>query len=245
MRAILTYHSVDASGSPISVSPSAFSRHAAWLASGRVQVTTIPELLAMPDDRDAVALTFDDGFENFETVAAPLLLRHRLPATVFIVSGYVGGANTWTHHQPTPMPRLRLMDWRAVRRVAAAGFAVGAHTETHADLAALPADAAHAEITRSIAAIEAVVDRPTLFAYPYGRVSGAAVSILAATCDAACTTEFRCLGQGEAAPLLPRIDMYYFQRPDSLDAWGTPRFSWYLRARATARRVRARFARTA
>ena len=40
MRAILTYHSIDESGSPISVDPDAFRRHVRWLASGRVRVTT-------------------------------------------------------------------------------------------------------------------------------------------------------------------------------------------------------------
>jgi peptidoglycan/xylan/chitin deacetylase (PgdA/CDA1 family) len=245
VRAILTYHSIDSSGSPISVAPAAFLRHIDWLASGRVQVATIPELLTMRDDRDAVALTFDDGFENFETVAAPLLLRHRLPATVFVVSGYVGRTNAWGHGRGAALPRVRLMDWRAVRRIAAAGFTVGAHTATHANLAGLPPEAVEREVTRSIAAIQAVVVRPALFAYPYGAVSAAATSIVAAAFDAACTTEFRCLSRGDAAPLLPRIDMYYFQRPDSLDAWGTSRFSWYLRARGQARRMRARFARTA
>ena len=38
MRAILTYHSIDDSGSPISIAPADFRRHLDWLTSGRVPV---------------------------------------------------------------------------------------------------------------------------------------------------------------------------------------------------------------
>ena len=65
MRAILTYHSIDPSGSPISVSPAAFRRHIEWLASGRVRVVRLEELMRLPAGEDAVALTFDDGFAKF------------------------------------------------------------------------------------------------------------------------------------------------------------------------------------
>jgi peptidoglycan/xylan/chitin deacetylase (PgdA/CDA1 family) len=246
MRAILTYHSIDRSGSPISVAPDAFAGHVAWLASGRVRVTGLAELLAMPDDCDAVALTFDDGFENFAAVAAPQLLRHGLAATLFVVPGFVGRTNAWTHDQPAEIPLMRLMDWQTVREMAACGFTVAAHTMTHANLTRLPPDRIRDEMTSSIAAIEHETGaRPRLFAYPYGAVSPVAASIAGGVVDAACTTEFRCLRGTDAPPLLPRLDMYYFQRPDGLDAWGTSRFSWYLRVRGQARRVRARLARTA
>src|SRR5581483_6893264 len=80
MRAILTYHSIDESGSVISVGRETFAAQAAWLASGRVRVTTVDELLALPPDADAVALTFDDGFQNFADTAVPVLERHGLRA---------------------------------------------------------------------------------------------------------------------------------------------------------------------
>ena len=56
MRAILTYHSIDESGSPISVAPAAFRRHVEWLASGRVRVVSLEEIVRLNDAVDAVAL---------------------------------------------------------------------------------------------------------------------------------------------------------------------------------------------
>ena len=46
MRAILTYHSIDESGSPISISRRDFRRHIEWFASGAVQVLPLDVLAA-------------------------------------------------------------------------------------------------------------------------------------------------------------------------------------------------------
>jgi len=37
-----------------------------------------------------VLVTFDDGYRNNLTHAAPILLRYRIPAVIFVTSGYVG-----------------------------------------------------------------------------------------------------------------------------------------------------------
>src|SRR5688572_13299743 len=126
MRAILTYHSIDGSGSPISCDSSTFAHHVAWLATGRVRVTTIEELLRLPDDADAVALTFDDGFVNFKDEAARRLLGHGFPVTLFVVAARVGTGNSWDD-PPSPglrrtsskrqTPSLPLLDWPALIRL--------------------------------------------------------------------------------------------------------------------------------
>ena len=44
MRAILTYHSIDESGSPISMSEEVFRSQIAWLAKGHVKVVSLETL---------------------------------------------------------------------------------------------------------------------------------------------------------------------------------------------------------
>ncbi len=43
----------------------------------------------------ALALTFDDGYVDNLTVAAPILRRHALPCTFFIATGYLDGGCMW------------------------------------------------------------------------------------------------------------------------------------------------------
>lgn len=243
-RAILTYHSIDGSGSPISVAPDAFAAHVRWLASGRVRVVPLVNLAAevrdgSASDGDAVALTFDDGFANFAEHAAPLLAEHALPATVFVVSEHAGRTNAWGGRDAAGIPTLPLMDWSALGRIAESGVDIGAHTRTHPHLDALGSNAIAEEIEGGASEITSRLGRrPTSFAYPYGAVSDSAAAVVRATFDAGVTTRMRTLSTGDDRALLPRLDAYYLRSPDGLAGWGTARFRAYLTMRAAVRAAR-------
>jgi peptidoglycan/xylan/chitin deacetylase (PgdA/CDA1 family) len=243
VKAILTYHSIDPSGSPISVDADAFRAHVRWLAAGAVQVVTIPELMRLPHDADAVALTFDDAFANFASEAAPRLADHGLPATLFVVTDHVGGTNAWGGVESRGIPTLPLLGWDALGRLAERGVTLGAHTRTHPHLTTLGAAARRDEIEGSAARLERETGvRPTTFAYPYGDADEAVAADAAASCAWAVTTEMRALGSAERPHLLPRLDMFYLRAPGRLESWGTPRFRRRLWLRARARGVRRRLA---
>ena len=240
MKAVLTYHSIDDSGSPISVHPSAFTRHVRWLASGQVKVTSLEDLLRLPPGSDAVAVTFDDGFENFSTRAAPLLIAHGLPATLFVVTDRAGTTNAWDQHPPPGIPILPLLGWAALERLAASGIGIGAHSRTHRDLTRLDGAALDDEIYGSADQCRSRLGfAPTAFAYPYGRISHAAAVRVSSAFACGCTTELRTLDLPYDAALLPRLDMYYFHQPQRLESWGTEAFARYVRLRRQARRAHA------
>jgi peptidoglycan/xylan/chitin deacetylase (PgdA/CDA1 family) len=239
MRAILTYHSIDPSGSPISCRPDAFDRHVEWLASGRVRTTTIDELMILPDDADAVAITFDDAYVNFGDTAAPRLLDHGLPVTVFVVADLAGRTNAWDDGPARTIPALPLLDWPALVRLQERGVSLGAHSRTHADLRALPPAALDDEVLGSAAVMEQRTGRrPSVFAYPYGHTDVRCAKAVGQAFRYGCTAAFRPLQDGDDAALLPRLDMYYFQRPGALESWGRPAFTARVQARGLLRRAR-------
>lgn len=43
----------------------------------------------------AISITFDDGYTNNRTVAAPILQARGIPATVFVATGFIGNGRMW------------------------------------------------------------------------------------------------------------------------------------------------------
>lgn len=94
---VLRYHRVaDLTSDPnaISTRPERF-RAQMEILRNRYRPVSLSELIAastqdrVPDG--AVAITFDDGYEDNLTAAAPILEYFGIPATVFVVTGYVDG----------------------------------------------------------------------------------------------------------------------------------------------------------
>jgi peptidoglycan/xylan/chitin deacetylase (PgdA/CDA1 family) len=239
MRAILTWHSVYDSGSPISTTPDEFRRQVAWLVSGRVQVVSVGRLLELPDDVNAVALTFDDGFANFATQAAPVLRQHALPVTLFVVTGRAGGDNRWMGRGDPGIPALPLLDWDQLGRLHESGVSLGAHSVHHPRLTKLTRDEVEAELVLSALELgRRLGERPDGFAYPYGAADETVLEIARRHYCWACTTELRPLRAGAPRHSLPRLDAWYLRDPARLAHWGSPRFRTWLWCRRQGRRLR-------
>lgn len=208
--AILTYHSLDDSGSVISIGPELFRRQLEFLAGSAIPVVPLAEVRSR---QGAVALTFDDGFRNFHEQALPVLTKYRMPAAVFVVSGHVGRRNDWPSQRPSQVPLLELMDWNEVTEIARAGITLGAHTVTHPNLKALPAERVAQELDQCRSAIEDRVGAPVeSFAYPYGTSNPAVRRLAAQRFVLACGTHLRFLDPAADPHDLPRIDAFYLRR---------------------------------
>jgi peptidoglycan/xylan/chitin deacetylase (PgdA/CDA1 family) len=244
VRAVLTYHSIDSTGSVISVSPDTLESHVRALAAG-VAVLPLTDLLSAPDDRDAVAITFDDAYTNFAREAWPRLKAHGLPATLFVPTRFAGAANEWPELPGGRMPRLPILDWPSLARLAEDGVDLGSHSRTHPDLRTLDASRLEDEIAGAAHDIlRETGRRPAVFSYPYGFWTPAAAEVVRATYEAACTTELRLLHRSDDRYLLPRLDVYYLRGPAEVANFGRWTFREYLRARLAARTVRQHFRRT-
>ena len=96
---VLMYHRVvdpvrAVGGNPtvVSATPMAFDRQMRHLAR-HYRVVSADEVLAAfregrPLPQRSVLLTFDDGYRDFGDIAWPIMRRYRLPATLFVATGY-------------------------------------------------------------------------------------------------------------------------------------------------------------
>jgi peptidoglycan/xylan/chitin deacetylase (PgdA/CDA1 family) len=100
-------------------------------------------------------------------VAYPILRRYGYPATVFLVSDYLEGANCWD--QQSELTGRPLLLWSNVCEMHENGIQIGAHTRTHPALTGISSEQARAEIEGSREALEQKLGVPvSVFSYPYG-----------------------------------------------------------------------------
>jgi peptidoglycan/xylan/chitin deacetylase (PgdA/CDA1 family) len=239
---ILTYHSISEGDSPLKTSPKLFTEQMKWLGTN-VRVAPLAEVVVALAERKAlpertVALTFDDGFRDFYSSAAPVLRRFGLPATIFLPTGYCGRTNGWLG-QPQWVAEEALLDWQQVAGLAHNGFSFGAHSVNHLVLPALSVDEAEREIAGSKAQIEEHTgERVDLFAYPYGRWSPAVRDIVSRHYRGACSTGAGVVDQDADRFALPRVDAHYVRRPALFRMLFTSSFVAYVAARRLIRRIR-------
>ena len=173
---ILMYHGVaEVAEDPhnLCVTPGRFAEQMTWLKRHGLRgvgIGTLLDAMRTGSHRGLVGITFDDGYVNVLKEALPELLRHGFTATMFILSGLLGGTNQWDEGPVWP-----LMSADQVGELAAVGMEIGSHGATHLRLAGVGADQLEAEISGSRASLSELMDSPIRgFAYPYGSMDAAA-----------------------------------------------------------------------
>ena len=117
-----------------------------------------------------VILTFDDAFTDFADMVYPILRQHSVPATVFVPTGFMGGASTWDAHLPhvTAKPIMTADRVRDLAEDALVG--IGSHTVDHLSMRGLTVDEMRQQAVASRRRLEELLHRPiTMFSYPYGQ----------------------------------------------------------------------------
>lgn len=241
---VLTYHSIDSSGSVISTTPETFRRQMKSLYENGHKVISLQEVAAaVTDNRSlpekAVALTFDDGFENFYTTAFPVLDEYGFKATVFLVTDFCGKYNDWAGNPPE-LPRSKLLSWQEVKELSNNGIEFGGHTRTHPELTKLPLDAAKAEIEGSKAAIEDALGRKaSTFAYPFGTFNTDVKRLTQACFDTAVSTNLGKVRAKSDVMALERVDTYYLSNQKLFDSMESRSFDNYLFVRHAMRKLKS------
>lgn len=169
---ILIYYKINAiPGNTLSTSPELFAWHMRFLKEHYVVIT--PEELtnviahgAVPP-RNAVLVTFDDGYRDVYDHAYPILKGLGLKALLFPATDYIGTTKPFPHDERLPMPNPAL-DWTQLQTMQDV-FTVGSHTKSHRIVTTLPLQAAREEIWSSKKLLEDRLGRPVrFFCYPKG-----------------------------------------------------------------------------
>jgi|GEM_PF-330160 len=201
-----------------------------FLAKSDLDVVTLDQLegwlrgKALGRRRKKVVITFDDGFQDNYLHAVPILKKHRLPATFFVITGAVGRNAPFDHlrwdaassddrakHPEHWLP----LTWPMLREMKAQGHTIGSHTGSHRSLAGLSRSEIWDEVAQSKKELESrLTTAITTFSYPfgsavYGDLNGETEGALReAGYRIACTTSWGANLVGESPYRLKRIPVY-------------------------------------
>jgi peptidoglycan/xylan/chitin deacetylase (PgdA/CDA1 family) len=232
-RAVITFHSIDDAGGPLSYPPHLFAAFIAALERGGLPIVDLDTLLD-PTAGRGVALTFDDGMRSVFEAALPVLRDHSVRAHLFLATGSVAGGAA-----ERGSGQFRMLDWDALVELHRTGVAIEGHTHGHRDCRALSDAEIDDECETADALIERYVGRrPRYFAYPFGYHDRRVRARVGPRYAAAFTTALAPLTSGDDRSRLPRLDAHYIRSPlwfGHLDALAT---RGYLVLRRALRIVR-------
>jgi peptidoglycan/xylan/chitin deacetylase (PgdA/CDA1 family) len=191
------------------VSAALFRRHLTFLSRRGYKSVSLLDLVrsdAKLPRRPAV-ITFDDGYRCVREHALPALVEAGWIATVFLVSGAIGGTNIW--ERPAGDVEEALLGACDIADMQGAGIEFGSHTVTHPHLTGLPPAEVARELGDSRRRVEDLTGAPCLsVAYPYGDWDRVVRDLAAEAGYAVGCTTRRAAARREDDPLaLPRINI--------------------------------------
>jgi len=222
---VLCYHSISNNEHETTVAPNTFENHLEVLKRRGHSFVSLAQVVSWMEGkaalpRKAVALTFDDGYADFENTLLPLLKKHNVPAALFVIGDPI--ATGWKDAPPflSSEALLRLQHESLVE--------VGYHTRSHPNLEELSDERLMAEIRPSTS--------EKFFAYPGGKYSEAAIeAVKNAGYVAAFSIKPTLVTQRSDRYVLPRNVVLKNTTPWELHFLTTKAVEWYRAAWRLAR----------
>lgn len=177
---ILMYHAVhvmdpaEAANANLIVAPDVFESHLKALQDTSYYTVSPEEAYKMltenvvPKDRKAVWITFDDGIQDFYTVAYPLLKQYQFKATNNVITNFVAT------NAPSTLTLTQMQEMKND------GMSFEDHTATHPNLTALTNTEKQAELSDSKQYLDSnLAQTTTTIAYPSGQYDDATAQLAA------------------------------------------------------------------
>jgi peptidoglycan/xylan/chitin deacetylase (PgdA/CDA1 family) len=167
MKSILLYHNISKTFSPYGsiVFPDVFAKHIRFLKRKGIKFLEPREFF---EADSGVLLTFDDGFSDLYEFAFPVLVEEKVPALIFVVSGYAGRKNDW---DVTLGKLFTHLSWDKIKEMHEYGITIGSHSHLHPDYSRSPVELVKQAMEVSFKTIsDKIGERVKYLSYPFGRI---------------------------------------------------------------------------
>lgn len=190
---VLMYHDFGYSHNPKIITPKVFEEQMAALAASDYDVISMEQYIAYMEGkrelaRKSVLITFDDGYEDYYSIAYPILKKYRLPATNFIIVKHSNEPNK------NMLPHL---SWDQMREMQHYGQSFYSHTynyhlyldpevNEHAALVTMKKNETKEKYIGRVKSdlsyahkllVQELGEQPNIVAFPYGRYNKTLLTI--------------------------------------------------------------------
>lgn len=175
---ILLYHYIeyvqdknDTIRQSLNITPYIFEKQIETLSQAGYSFLTVSDIAEIIDGKKkmpskAAALSFDDGYRDFYTDVFPILKKHKIKATVYVVPYFIDKSNFMFASQIREVIDSKLIE-------------LGAHTMHHLYLKGISSSKAWEEINESRIELENKFNVNVVsFAYPYGAFDQQTISFV-------------------------------------------------------------------
>lgn len=182
---ILNYHQICPENysyplvlAPWCVSSKSFSEQMKLLSDEGYNVLSIEETLKCLETRTpfppkAVAITFDDGYQNNYIYALPILVQYGIKSTFYLTTGYIGKDKlfSWikTVGSKDDLLFRKALNWQEIMEMGNLGMAFGSHSHTHPDFTKMDRPQINSELVESKRLLkERITSMENSFVVPFG-----------------------------------------------------------------------------
>jgi len=204
---ILMYHYIrdfndpnDQTGTNLSVSPKRFDEQLIWLEQNNYQTVSmdyIEKPYELSDGKKPIVITFDDGYRDAYTDAYPILKKHNMTGTFYLIYNF------------SQKNDANYLTWDMAKNMAENNMQLGSHTLSHPNLIQVSTTNLKKEIEESKQKIQEQTGvNINHFCYPSGKYNNDVITTLkSADYKTAVTTKSGITNQDSALFELPRIRM--------------------------------------
>jgi peptidoglycan/xylan/chitin deacetylase (PgdA/CDA1 family) len=141
------------------------------------QIIPSDKVGALRNGKHYVVITFDDGFVDLIENALPELSKQRIPATIFVPTGYLGRVADWFRKNGDKSKKV--MDAEQLKHITNNELIlIGSHCVTHSSLLSMTDNEAKNELIQSKNQLENTLGKNiVLLSYPHGEFSKSHVEL--------------------------------------------------------------------
>ncbi|MBA2124001.1 hypothetical protein B9J78_03590 [bacterium Unc6] len=160
---VLVYHRIGEPADGLTVSAETFEKQIKHLKQNNYKIWSLYDYIEYTKNiparnipRKSVVITFDDGCKSIADYAYPVILQHKAPITIFVISGFINN--------------ISYIGKEKLKELHESGLVIiGSHTVHHMALTDLTAQEVKYQVKTSKSDLESILDtKIDFFCYPFG-----------------------------------------------------------------------------